>query len=286
MHSDYGSSNSARIRIFPLKLKARSQEFHSTEQNCSRSDTFDFSSSSNQESRHPDATDSLESRPNLHRTRSQGASKKAPDLTTSPPAGKIDTVSFEEDFSWTPSDSDIDDDSMILAENGYFHDSPSFAPKLPYVPTEKHENGRNDEMTGAVGLLDTPLAEDSCMENNFMYCPSLWDATAEIPLKVLRKRDLEQMDHLALQEKESWNNLPDRFCITIIGLVAAILDLQQLGDENAEPVPDAWVLYALARRGGICQDDVVYPEDIKPLVGAFNPDFDELFWTTMWAQAS
>jgi hypothetical protein len=279
MSSDSGSSNTSRIRITTLKDQARLKQLRSDRQNWARSDTLDFSSSSDRRSRSPDAINTRENGSNFYRTRSNGASLS--DLTTSPLAGKTDAPSFQEDFDWTPSDSDIDNDSEFLAEIDYSHYSQSYAPKLPYVPTEVHRNGRNDVMSGAVGLLDTPLAEDACKENNFMYLPSLWEAMEEMPLKVLKMRDLVHTFSFPVQEKD----LPDGFCITIIGLVSAVLELQQLPQEDFEPTSDARLILALAKRGGTCQDDVVYPENIQPLIGALDPEFDESYWRTMWAQA-
>jgi len=153
------------------------------------------------------------------------------------------------------------------------------------VTVEDHDPGTNDFMSGAVRGLDTPLTEEACNENNFLLCPTLLEAQEAMPFKMLKVSDLQGTFPIDLADEEYWDGLPDNFYIPVVGLVHAVVELQSLVMAGHPHVPDVIMIRALAKRGGTSEVDVVYPRNLKPLIGMDEPDFDFEFWSIIWDQA-
>ncbi|KEF53245.1 uncharacterized protein A1O9_10693 [Exophiala aquamarina CBS 119918] len=215
-----------------------------------------------------------QSQPDLNETQQHIASKENFGQATSPLAN-IDTPSSNADVPWTPQNASVVEDGLTLAENGE-----------PYVPIEDQEEGVNDVMSGAVGMLDTPLTGDACNENNFLLSPTMVEAQTVMPFKLLRARDLQKIFPIYLENDDSWYALPENFYIPVFGLVQAVVELQSLITAGSQHIPDEIVICALAKRGGTSNEEVVYPEQIEPLIDTSDPDFDWEFWAIMRAQGT
>lgn len=179
--------------------------------------------------------------------------------------------------------------SATRADGGSSGDfNPTTSPPTPFqtyndkpdVPVERHERGRNDMINGAVGPAEIPLVDADYQDNILKWCPTLGEAVEAMPLKVVRKQFLIDTYFPESRNNESWSTLPDDFCITLGGVGSAVREV----GETAGQVTDEHVMFALAKRGGICDDDIVYPENIEPLIGSNDEGFDEEFWSDIWRE--
>ena len=186
-----------------------------------------------------------------------------------------DTVSARVDFSSLSNDAQFSSNNTFIPDEDYDYS---------HVPILKHEPGRNDIMSGAVGLADTPLSDSDYQERNLVYCATAREAIRMMPLKVVTKQTLRDTFFPDSRNDKCWSALPSDFLIAIVGLGSAVEEVEEI-ERSGRIVTSASLMFALAKRGGTCYDDVVYPENIMPLIGFGEEGFDEEFWTAMWREA-
>lgn len=201
--------------------------------------------------------------------RAYGGSSGDSNPMTSPPADRFNKLSFQPAGPWPSIDVYTSSDNAIQTCNDE-----------PDVPVEQHERGRNDMINGAVGMVEVPLTDADYQDNTLKWCPTLGEAVEAMPRKVFRKQFLIDTYFPESRNNESWSTLPDDFCITLGGVGSAIREVGEIAGQ----VTDEHVMFALARRGGICDDDIVYPENIEPLIGSNDEGFDEDFWSEIWKE--
>ncbi|KAK5047560.1 hypothetical protein LTR84_006657 [Exophiala bonariae] len=243
------------------------------------------------------AGDSSSRRLSYERIRPPTASSKETDRPTSPSAGKNEPISPELDFSSTPNDTYYSSDNIFIPEqelspiqNDAYHTNDNifisdedYDCDSPDVEKVQHKPGQNDMMSGAVGLGDTPLLDNAYQGNNVMYWGTAREAAKEMPLKVVTKQTLRDMFLPGNGDDECWSMLPSDFLIAMVGIGSAAAEVEE-AKRSGRIVTSGDTMFALAKRGGTCDDDVVYPENIKPLIGSDEEGFDEQFWLTMWRE--
>jgi hypothetical protein len=244
------------------------------------------------------AGDSSNRRLSYERIRPQAASSNEADRPPSPPAHKNEPISPESEFSSTPNDAYYSSDNIFIPEqelspipNDVYHTSDNifiadedYDYDYPDVPKSQHKPGQNDMMSGAVGLGDTPLSDNAYQGSNVMYWGTPREAVKEMPLKVVTKQTLRDMFLPGNRDDECWSMLPSDFLIAIAGIGIAAAEVED-AQRTGGIVSGGDMMFALAKRGGTCDDDVVYPENIKPLIGCDEEGFDEQFWLTVWREA-
>lgn len=262
--SSHSGSSGIRGDCHPSPKIETLQQPPSDEKNCPGPETFQ-----------PRPPSDEHSQTAVNETQSHRASDEHSGPNQSP-LTEIDTPSFKLDIR-SPSriTNIVIENGLILAESGPL-----------YVPVEEQDPGINDFMSGALGILDTPITENACDENNFLLRPTMEDAQAAMPFKLLRVLDLQHTFTVPLADEHSWKVLPDNFYIPVVGLMQAIVELQSLVTAGNEHIPDATTIRALAKHGGTSDDDVVYPENLMPLIDMSELDADWEFWELMWAQGA
>ncbi|EXJ95107.1 hypothetical protein A1O1_00226 [Capronia coronata CBS 617.96] len=158
--------------------------------------------------------------------------------------------------------------------DGLKHREESPAPNdndLPTVVKEKHFEGENDMMSGAVSP-DDEIKVLSTFTDDTIMCVAKNDLSAALshmPLKVIGRYELATL-HLPFNDMRSLRFLPFNYLSTYLGVKRAIEEVTQHPGYT-----DQDLLHALLKRGGSSRRRVVYPEYINSFFGFGRADEDD-----------